>query len=779
MFPVLAGNNPTGYNLTRSLRFRASASAYLNRTPATTSGNQIFTISAWVKRGSLGVAQNIFNAYQDTNNSNSIGFASGDQFQIAFYDGGAYSTQLITTQVFRDPSAWYHFIVAIDTTQATANNRAKIYVNGIQITSFSTETYPAQNTSLTFNKNVFHTLGAGYYVSLNGFCDCYLAEINWLTGQQLTPSSFGSTNALTGVWQPAAYTGTYGTNGFYLPFTDNSTAAALGTDFSGNSNTWTVNNISITAGVTYDSMTDVPTLTSATAANYCTLNPLKSNSTLSQGNLYSVEGAAGSRVTTGTIGMTSGKYYWEVTIGSTGNMLGVSNSAISASDGSLSATGNGWGYASDGTLFPGSVTGNASYTTNDVIGLAFNADTGVLSFYKNNVLQIRTFTGLTSGPYFPANGNSTGCSQYYNFGQRPFAYTPPTGFVALNTFNLPTATIVKGNTVMDATLYTGTGAAQNITNTASFRPDFVWTKSRSIAASHILVDSVRGASQELSSNDTSAETTNSNRITSFNSNGWSLGSTTAASLNQSAATYVGWQWQAGQGTTSSNTAGSITSTVSVNASAGFSVVTYTGVSPSGTVGHGLGVTPKLIIVKQRSSAGNGWPLWLSGSTSATQFLYLNSTGGISTSVNFWNSTLPTSSVFSVGNDSATNTTGSTYVAYCWSEIDGYSKFGSYTGNGSADGTFVYTGFRSKFVLVKRTDAAGYNWRLLDTMRDPVNVVTGELYPNSSSQELFGTIFDIISSGFKLRSADAGANASGGTYIYMAFAENPFKNALAR
>ena len=285
---ILAGaSGQAGYFLTKSLRFRSSASAYLNRTFGTPTNNKIFTLSAWIKVGTIPSSrEGIFVSVNGALTSY-WGLEFNASAGLTLYDINAGGASLVTTQVFRDLSSWYHIVVAIDTTQATASNRAKIYINGTQITSFSAATYPAQNSSPYMNTSG----NIGYFANWSAagalYFDGYLAEVNFIDGQALTPSSFGETSTTTGVWIPKKYTGTYGTNGFYLPFTDTASTSTLGTDFSGNSNTWTVNNISLTAGSTYDSMTDVPTLTSATTANYAVFNPLVgvTNTTLSNGNL--------------------------------------------------------------------------------------------------------------------------------------------------------------------------------------------------------------------------------------------------------------------------------------------------------------------------------------------------------------------------------------------------------------------------------------------------------------------------------------------------------------
>ena len=804
-----------GYTLTNSLRFRSSASAYLSRTPTSNGNRQTWTWSAWVKRGSLGSYQVLFGAGLNNGTSAnelvSIYFTNADQLGHYVVETGVADRNNISTAVYRDPSAWYHIVAVYDSTNATASNRQRLYVNGVQITSFSATSYVSQNYQPSVNSNAYpHAMGK-YGFDSSRYLDGYMTEVNFIDGQALTPSSFGSTNATTGVWQPAKYTGTYGTNGFYLPFTDNSALTTssnvgLGKDFSGNSNYWVTNNISITAGTTYDSMKDVPTLTSATVANYAVLNPIfNPNGTIvtySNANLtfsYPTTATANKAPVMSTIGIASGKWYFEFTEGSPSNTyLGITSGIA------FGGSANGVNYVSygrDGSFNASSASlpaSGATWTTGDVIGVAFDIDARTIQFYKNNVSQgtVTNFeTGLT---WFPYSSISTGASAgggSYNFGQRPFTYTPPTGYVALNTYNLPTPTILQGNKYMDATIWTGDGTSpKSQVNAAGFKPDFVWIKNRSNAYSHNLYDSVRGtgSSKNLQSDTTGAEGVSANLygyLSAFNSNGFSTTNGTDPTypsiwVNTSGQTFVGWQWQAGQGSTSSNTSGNITSTVSVNASAGFSVVTYTGngVNPA-TIGHGLGVAPKMIIVKNRTNtvAGNGnWPVY-HVSTGNTNYTLLNTTAASTAGSLFWSNTTPTSTVFTVGNTGTVNDSGFNYVAYCWAEIAGFSKFTSYTGNGSADGPFVFTNFRPKFVLIKRTDAAGNSWDIFDTSRNTYNLTDLNLYANLSDAEGASTshCIDILSNGFKIRGVGTNINASGGTYIVAAFAENPFKNALAR
>lgn len=340
-----------------------------------------------------------------------------------------------------------------------------------------------------------------------------------------------------------------------------------------------------------------------------------------------------------------------------------------------------------------------------------------------------------------------------------------------------TYAIPDGRTVMAATTYTGTGATQiisNAVNGVSFQPDLVWIKGRSGATNNGLQDSVRGtAGGILISNSTAAESAGGAYISSLNSNGFTVNANSSG--NGSAATYVGWQWNAG-GSTVTNTSGSISAQVRANATAGFSVVTYTGTGANATVGHGLGVAPSMIIVKNRSSGVTDWAVYHKNLTSAAYYLWLNSTQAQATSAIVWNSTTPTSSVFSIGTGSQTNGSTNSMVAYCFAAVAGYSAFGSYTGNASTDGPFVYLGFRPRWLMVKRFDSTG-NWYIVDSARDLANVTGNYLSPNLSNAEATTTVVDFLSNGFKIRSANVELN--GTSMLYAAFAENPLKYANAR
>jgi hypothetical protein len=778
----------SGYQITRSLRFNSADSAYLSRTPASAGNRKTWTWAGWVKFCRVPSGQNsLFNAKTGSGNANTgIDFDSAGPVRFVIWNGSGVDALLTTSQVFRDFSAYYHFVVAVDTTQATSSNRVKIYVNGLQVTNFSSSTYPSQNYDTAVNLAQEHNIGRNVGTAA-GHLDGYLADIHFIDGQALDPTSFGEFSATTGVWVPIEYTGTYGTNGFRLPLSDNSatTSTTLGKDSAG-SNNWTPNNFSVASGSGNDSLVDVPTNGAQTdtgvggevRGNYCTLNPLKYGGDIqapTNGNLdVTSVGSANGKIL-GTIGVSSGKWYWECVPNSSDNIaFGITkdNTVLANYPGQDAVD---YSYHNDGSKYSnnsGSAYG-ATFTTNDVIGVAFDADNGTLTFYKNNSTQGLAYSGLTSGPYFPMVGDPSSApdiSATVNFGQRAFAYTAPSGFKALNTANLPAPLVTKPSDLFDVKLYTGNGSTQTISG-LGFSPDLVWIKNRAAADSHKLTDTVRGATEELESDTTAAEATNADGLTQFNSDGFDLGDDDE--YNTSAEAYVAWAWDAGSSTVT-NTDGSISSQVRANASAGFSIVTYSGTLAADTVGHGLGVAPGMIIFKQRGSSIQDWRVYHS-SVGAGKSARLNTTAAFATQTTDF--TAVSSTTFTLGVSSATNE--GSMIAYCFAPVAGYSSFGSYTGNGSADGPFVYTGFRPRWVMFKRTDSVSSgDWVIYDSARDPYNVCQNYLLPNSSGAEAAFANVDYLSNGFKLKSTGS-INTSGGTWIYAAFAEHPFNFSRAR
>jgi hypothetical protein len=788
------------YQIEQSLRFNDDDSAYLSRTPAGAGNRKTWTWSGWVKRCDFGTNRPIWSAYTDANNRDIFQWDSA-RLQYVNISGGSANTNLNTTALFRDTSAWYHVVLAVDTTQATSTNRIKIYVNGTQQTDFIASTYPSQNTDMMTNNNVASYLGR----EVNGgqYAENYLAEVNFIDGTALDPTSFGETKS--GIWVPKAYDGAYGTNGFYLSFAD---SAAIGDDLSGNGNDWTANNL-----VATDVLLDSPT------NNYAVLNPLDKNASLalSDGNLAFQASTTAAQGVRSTFAIPAGvKIYAECsfptwTTGSANYaQFGIYTSTASTSGDIGNSSGTGFSIEANQLtdtqlrLNGSSVSVAGAVASSDVFQIAVDLDNLKVWLGKNNTWY--NSSGGTDGDpatganptgtlsagviYFPAAAKyGTANSHICNFGQSAFAYTPPTDFLPLNTANLPDPVIDPAQDDVPAdyfntVLYSGNNGTQSITG-VGFSPDWLWIKVRNEVNSHYLFDQIRGADQALFSDSTSNEIDYSatGRMTSFDSDGFTVEYSSSTGTNASGDTYVAWNWLAGNGT-SSNTDGSITSTVSVNQKAGFSVVSYTGTRTSAgndTIGHGLGKAPSVVISKARNATGR-W-VFQHSSLGADDYLELNTTSASADSVSAGAGSLPkpTSSVFYGSYLFGLNVNGENCIAYCFAEVEGYSKFGSYTGNSSADGPFVWCGFRPAFLLYKRSDGTN-GWAMLDTTREAENVMGDiNLFPENSGAEVGNSNYyvDFLSNGFKPRTADDQINISGGTYIFMAFAESPFKYANAR
>ena len=790
-----------GYTIDQSLRFNDDDDAYLDWTPSSDGNRQAWTYSTWVKRGNVGsIDLGIFSA-----DGGSSGGAYAEGIRLNFdklYLRVNLTTIFNTTALFRDPSAWYHVVVVWDTTNATSSDRVRLYVNGERITAFDTLNLPSLNdNSGAFNRGgtIVHRIGEYGCIGCYDYkFDGYMAEVHFIDGQALDPSYFGEADETYGHWKPIAYEGTYGTNGFYLDF---SNSGSIGEDQAG-SNDWTANNLAAT-----DVVLDSPT------NNFATLNPLAKEvnpPTFFEGNLKAAETAGTTWRTGYSWLMSNGKWYWEITPTATSGGYNLTKIGI-VSEAENTAAANAqnftkalW-YDMEGTKRQGTsaTSYGSSYTTGDIVGVALDMDSNTITFYKNNVSQgqldltalnvgtdnvylafavVGYYAVLNAGQDSSFAGNKTAQNNTDANGIGDFYYAPPSGFLALCTANLPDPAVIPGDN-FNTVLYTGNGSTQSITG-VNFQPDFVWNKPRSFGGSPVnghntLYDVIRGATKELYSDLTSGEATNGGSLTSFDADGFSVGS--EPRNNASGQTYVAWAWKADNTSGSSNTDGSITSTVAANTAAGFSIVSYTGTGSAATVGHGLSSAPEMVIVKNRGRSATNWRVYHNGiaSDAETDYLTLDSTNAAG-DLNFWNDTAPTSSVFSVFSYDDVGRSGDNYIAYCFHSVDGYSKFGSYTGNGSTDGPFVYTGFRPAFILIKRTDAA-YNWILHDADRSPYNPSILELFPNLSSaeNEAGARGIDLLSNGFKLRGNQNEINTSGNNYIYMAFAEYPFKYTNAR
>ena len=793
---ILAGSSGqgggAGYEIERSLRFNPGDSASLTKAFSATGSQTTYTLSFWLKKNnSSSVYQTILIDNNSTGNQIRINDLPGG-FQLRF--AAASGADLTTSRKFRDPSAWYHIVLVYDSTNATSSDRMRIYINGVRETNFSGENQPSQNLASSFITNG-HTYTIGYYNASTAL-DGYLADVHFIDGQALAASDFGQYDS-NSVWQPIEYAGTYGTNGFHLDFSDTSSNAALGTDSSGNSNTWTVNNLNVAAGAGNDSFRDSPTNGTQTdtgvggevAGNYATLNPLDHSGTVQptfrDGNLICTGPSAWTTVYSTMPYPESGKWYFETTLKSDYARVNYYHVAGFCPIGTGSYADNIVSLFDAGDLYEYGPGGSPTTTLfsagtvvlEDVVGWAVDIDNWTYSVYINGTIssinnRAIPFTVGTQLTPAVVSYNMDYGHFVYNFGATPFANTAPSGYKCLCTANLPDPTIADGSTAFDTKTFTANNGTQTISG-FNFSPDLIWTKSRANAYAHQLWDQVRGTNKALSPNDTSAEA-NLNNSLAFTSDGFTSGTNNNANYGSGGS--IAWAWDAGSSTVT-NTDGSISSQVRANPSAGFSIVSYTGTGSNATVGHGLNAAPEFIIVKNRDGTQN-WQIYHSASGATKYFNF--STNSALTNSNRWQDTEPTSSVLSIGTAPGLNTLNNENIAYCFAPVKGYSAFGSYTGNGSADGPFVYTGFKTRWVMMKASSHAG-SWVMYDTTRDTASSGEGWLYANSTSSEQAAATYAVhtTSNGFRMAGTSNENNGSGRTYIYAAFAEHPFKTSRAR
>jgi len=791
---------------------------------------------------------------------------------------GATARNFTTNAQYRDTSAWYHFVLKVDSTQSTSTDRFQLWTNGVRVTSWDTYATITQNsTGIQFvEDNMQHYFCRHYYNESDVPFHGYLAEIHFIHGADTadyTATTFGEFND-DGIWVPIDPDVTYGYRSWHLDFQD---ASDLGKDVSGKGNHFTSYSMSA-----INQTTDTPT------NNWCVMqNPQNhangGHPVYKMGGLHMTAGGSSTTVGHGTMGVTSGKWYYESYMEDDFNTPqnhghGWIGSRQSIGD----ATGHGWtrlstrvhygedvgrvinGWASSGagsgrhanSGFPGDedqYSGNAA--EDQVMGCAVDLDAGKMWWHIGGTWFSPT-SGNVGNPATGANPQFTNVatvldSEYLlpaanhytsgppirilNFGNPPttiftaigtyaddngygsFAYDPPSGFLALCSKNI--GSTGGGNTIDDpskyfqSTLWTGTAQAMSITNlgNSDLQPDMVWWKRRDSSGEHRIMDSTRGVTKYIATDSAAAEDTYSGYITGFNSDGFSI-AVGDTSSNYATSAYVGWQWKMNGGTTSSNTSGSITSTVQANTTARQSIITYTGTGTAATIGHSLGVKPHMIIIKNRNNSGStNWVVFHHRLTSNAYNLILNSTAAQSNSVGYWNSTSPTSSVFSIkgGSDDVNNSAGNNYIAYAFAGVEGYSKFDMFEGNDPSnyetdgEGTFVYCGFKPAFVMYKPVDIAA-NWIMFDHKRNKGggaaaaeggagnenhNIMWERVYPNTNgiqvSDESTGSptwiqdkgFIDFKANGFQIKLSDGTLcdtwNDEDDTYIFAAFAETPF------
>jgi hypothetical protein len=735
--------------IAKSVRLRASASAYLSKTLGAPTTQNTFTFSCWFKTGTLGTERALVTASSNA----TLRLNTSDKIQLNF--GGILVAESVA--VYRNPTSHLHIVWQQNGTAIT------IWVNN---QSAATGT----GTNTEFNTASGHEIGRRRG-SNDQLFDGYLSNVHFVDGQALLPTDFGQWNDKYLAWVPKAYTGTYGTNGFFLNFNEagNTSGAntGIGKDVSGNGNYWNSTNIDTTnsTAVTYDWMNDSPT------NSYATLNPLDepaayaSFGDTSTGNLkYTVsnDSCVGS-----TVMVSSGKWYWETHVNSSGAWCSVvsippyiSNKlAYQAGSGGRSFYSSGVKYNENTSSSYGS-----SFASGTIVGCALDLDAGKVYWSIGGVWQNTSnpvagtgeaFSGLT-GSWMPTASANVSGNMEFNFGQRPFTHTVPTGFLALCQANLPTKDITE------------------------FPVDLAIIKNRDATTNWSWQDRLRGFSKTLSSNTTDAETTDVNSIISSTRAGLQLGNSSL--VNTSAQKYVAYLFKGGNPLSIS--VGDINyespsrpSDIILNKRAGYSIAKFNSGASNGNhkVAHALGKVPDMVITRETSGVSG----WLTGHVSfanrAQGCVFLNTTDAAVDNARYWANGAPTASVFYFE-------TGYTYsanrdcIAYCFAEVPGFSKFGSYVGNGSNDGPFIYCGFRPKFVLIKSTNYSPSAWELYDGARRTYNPTgTGDLQVNSNGIENASTItggIDLLSNGFKIRDSTTYLSNTGSTYIYAAFAEFP-------
>ena len=815
------------YEIARSLRFTEAGPTYLTFTPSSASTQlKKWTISAWVKRGQLADQQGS-QYWMGVERPSSVqagtfsGFNVTNKWLLYEYPGGnSYDFELQSNGRFVDNTAWYHLVYIYDSTQGTAANRVKAYMNGIQITDLGAAAYPNQNHDSDWGAAEPHYLGIGCDPSgddqpFNG----YIADFHYIDGQAKAITDFGKFHEDTGAWVPIEYEGTYGTQGCHLDFSDNSntTAATMGKDSSGNGNNWTPNNFA-----TYKSVPDSPT------NNFAVWNQHgehTANMTITEGNLKFDSGSNGNTGrAVSTLRPTSGKWYAECWVGQHNRFtIGIENTHGNAASNTGGANNpNGILVGPESEAYYNGNTGN-SYLGGDIgsdsiVMIAMDCDNKLVWVGLNGTWgqsvsnadiasatsagSLGTFMSATAATLFQGdmgiftedNSGSNKQWSYINFGQDQgmgtaladasialgnesdasgyglFKYAVPSGFNALCTQNLADPEIKKPDDHFKMTAYTGnasTGSDDTITlSSLNFAPAMTWLKPESYIDNWVVFDTTRGAHKTLYINTNGIQgdrTSDDDSLTAFSSNGWTIKDWN--NINKNGETYFTLNWKE-------------------SAESGFDVVTYTGNNTNRTISHGLGVAPEVVIVKNLGDTNGNARGWMMQhhSLGPTHYIKPDTTGGAQDDATAWQDTAPTSSVFSIGADgSNVNQANDNFIGYVWKGKDGLSKFGKYEGNGNADGPFIYTGFQPAFVIVKVDGTDDWNtWNYLvnnpaQNSHDEVNYWNAN-YATGQNDSDHTAIF--YSNGFKINTSNAQENADGSTYIYLAWAQVATKYATA-
>tara|TARA_Y100000992_G_scaffold299158_1_gene265492 strand:- start:77 stop:2518 length:2442 start_codon:yes stop_codon:yes gene_type:complete len=770
-----------------------------NSTSQTSSGDgSKFTLSMWVKRSSLGSDAYLF---ESATNDDGIRF-DGSSNQMRFFFSTASSGDIQTSAAFRDPTAWQHWVFSVDTDQGTSTNRVKLFLNGAQISdgSLGTNTYPAEHYDLTWMANgVLQTIGR--LSSGSSYFGGYLTEVIMLDGTAVTDAtSFGEYNSDTGIWVPVKPSGlTFGNNGFHLDFADSS---ALGNDVSGNNNDFTANSIAAANSVNDNCVNDADN----NKGNYATINPLavlSSDVTLSEGNTKLVY--VGDHAAEMTIArLKTGKWYWELknTTNAAGSTGVIQGSYYGSLDRSANLNSTGIYYynpfsgqkVKDGSM---SSYGSAT-TTNDILQVALDLDNNKIWWGINNTWQNSgdpaggtnaAYTDLTDTDYTPVVGYGGAYTSILNTGQTALAYTPPAGFKLLNTANLSESSILKSTDHCEPITYDGTGSELEISS-LSFQPGFVIIKNLDATDNWMIYDNVRGATVEWhpNSNINAADSTTAETLKSFDSDGFTLG--TDNEVNTSSEEYLALCWKTGSSGTVSNAmtktsdSSQTNITRTVNTDSGLSIMKYTGNGSASTILHGLGKAPKMLWVRPTNKSGvcKVWHVGLSNATRSYVVFATTAAEAAFGDDRVWGPDPVAGGTTSigVGTHTFTNNNTDTYIAYAFAEVEGFSKFGSYTGNGStSQGRFVYTGFKPSMIFIKSRSSTT-NWAFYNDVQKgnaDGNPTDRSLRPstNETDANLGSSPFDIYSNGFRSLTNASEHNATGVVYTYSAFARSPFSS----